>query len=189
MILRRCSLNKDLIINKIKKIKLFKMIDMFLRIVLTLFGTISLVSILMFLNSKFGISYFKCFIMILIVPSIYSFVVNSMLKRFGNAIKKMEFEVEDILNKVDKSNEISKDNKLELEIRFDKLSADSKLMLLRYVRDSLPRDLNNKIDINSSNNIFMSVLEMDNNFVIDRLDDEKKESTEIYTKSKKKRDL
>lgn len=182
-------MNKDLIIDKTKKIKLFKMIDLFLRINLTLFGTISLVSILMYLNSRFNVSYFNCFIMTLILPSIYSCFINESLIKFDNKIKKMELEVKNMVNEFNKSNKISKEDKLDLEIKFDKLSTDSKLLLLRYVRDSLPRDLNNKIDVNSSNNIFMSVLEMDNNFVIDRLDDEKKESTEIYTKSKKKRDL
>jgi hypothetical protein len=93
----------------------------------------------------------------------------------------MEFEVENILK--EKIEELSKNEKL--EIRFDKLSTDSKLMVLRYARDSLSMDLNNRSDVNGLNNEFMSVIELDesNHFGIDEFIVDNSES---YSKCKKK---
>ena len=174
-------MDNDLINNKIKKIKFYKNIDMFFRIILTLFGSISLVSVLMFLNSRFGVSYFKCFVVTLIVPSIYSCLVNESLVKFNNKIRVMEFEVENILK--EKIEELSKNEKL--EIRFDKLSTDSKLMVLRYARDSLSMDLNNRSDVNGLNNEFMSVIELDERNHFDK-DEFIIENSERYTRCKKK---
>ena len=175
------NVNDDLIIKKIKRIKLYKNIDMFLRIILTLFGSISFVSILMFLNSRFGVSYFKCFVITLFVSSIYSFLVNESLVKYNKKIRQMECEVENILK--EENNELSKNDKL--EIRFDKLSTDSKLMVLRYARDSLSMDLNDRSDVNGLNNEFMSVIELDENNHFD-IDEFTVDNSESYTRSKKK---
>lgn len=174
-------MDNDLINNKIKKIKFYKNIDMFFRIILTLFGSISLISVLMFLNSRFGVSYFKCFVVTLIVPSIYSYLVNESLVKFNNKIRMMEFEVENILK--EKNDKLSKNEKL--EIRFDKLSTKSKLMVLRYARDGLSMDLNNRSNINGLNNEFMSVIELDERNHFDK-DEFIIENSENYTRSKKK---
>ena len=65
-------MDNKLIKIKERKIKLFKMLDILLRCILTLVGSVSLVSILMLLNNIFGVSYISCLIISLIVPSIYS---------------------------------------------------------------------------------------------------------------------
>lgn len=137
-------MNKDSGLNIIKikerKIKFLKVIDLFLRIVFTLIGTFSLVSILMFLNSRFGVSYFSCLVVTLIAPSIYSFFVNLLLDGMGNKIKRMEFEIKRLEDQYKEDNRLRKDSIIKnIEIRFEGLSNDRKKELLNYIKDRIPQ--------------------------------------------------
>lgn len=124
---------------KKKKLKYYKIFDLFLRSVLTLFGSVSLVSILMFLNSRFGVSYFSCLIITFIAPSVYSAIVNSSLEDMDNKIKKMELEICELEDECKKENGLTKDSIIKnIEIRFEGLSNDRKRELLSYIKDRIP---------------------------------------------------
>ena len=183
-----------LITVKERKIKFLKLTDLLLRIVLTLIGTISLVGVLMFLNSMLGIGYFSCLVITLIVPPIYSFVVNTSLIRFDNKISNMELEVERMIDECNKEDDKLEDDVIikDIEIRFDGLSNERKMELLMYIKDKLRFDLSSQHLSKVVNQDSLSLMDLyiikDNNDVCDNtvLD---KEDNEIYTKSKKKRDL
>jgi len=182
-----------LITVKERKIKFLKLTDLLLRIFLTLIGTISLVGVLMFLNSMLGISYFNCLVITFIVPSIYSCIVNSSLIRLDNKISNMELEMERMIDECNKEDDKLEDDVIikDIEIRFDGLSNERKMELLMYVKERLSFDLCSKYISKIQNEDSLSLMDlcmiMDddvcNNTDLD------KEDNEIYTKSKKKRDL
>ena len=74
------NVENNLLLFKKRKFKLFKVFDLFIRTTLTMVGTLPLVSILMFLNNYFGVSYFSCFLMALVMPNLYSNIINVSLK-------------------------------------------------------------------------------------------------------------
>ena len=134
----------DLKKRKEKKIKLHKIIDLFIRSVLTLSGAIFLVALLMFLNSRFGVSYLKCFVITLIFPSFYSIIVNDCLKGLDKKIRVMEYELFEIDNEYKKIinlldvNEVTKDSLISnMEFRFDGLSNERKIELLNYIKNAI----------------------------------------------------
>ena len=186
-------MDNKLIKIKERKIKLFKMLDIFLRCVLTLVGSVSLVSMLMFLNNMFGVSYISCLIISLIVPSIYSYAVNTSLKKIDDKIRNMEFDLVKLIDECDNDNELIKDFVVkDVEIRFDGFSNNKKMELLMYIKDQLCFDLSSGYINKIQNEDLLSLMDLhlikDNDsvcgdFVIDN------ENSKNYTKSKKKREL
>ena len=131
----------------------------------------------MFLNSKFGVSYFSCLLITCVVPSLYSLLVNYSLKGFDNKVKKMEYELselERIYNQEIGKLDVKEDNRSiieKIELRFDGLSNERKLELLSYIRNIIP---------DGSYSQYMSDLD---NLEFINLDDTVKE---IYSRKKEK---
>lgn len=164
--------------NKKRNIKMYKIFDLFIRSFLTIVGAVSLLSLLMFLNSRLGVSYFSCFVMTCIIPSVYSLLVNSSLKGLDKKIKNMKYELSDMENKYKKNNENIKniekiDDRLieKIEFRFGGLSNEKKLELLNYIKNTIP-----------NNNYSQYMIDIDNLESIN-LDDIVKE---VYTRKRKK---
>ena len=179
---------------KERKINFLKSIDLLLRVVLTLVGAVSLVDMLMFLNNMFGVSYFVCLIISLIVPSVYSYIVNASLQGFDNKIRNMELDLIKIKDEYDNDNKMTKDVVIkDIEIRFDGLSNERKMELLMYVKEKLSSNLYSgylrKIENEDSLSLMDLYMEKDNDslFWDDSITD--KEKRENYTKSKKKREF
>lgn len=137
----------DLIDNKSKKIKGYKMLDLFIRIILTFGGSMSLLLVLMFLNSRLGVSLFDCFLITCIAPSIYSVFVNCSLEDFDKKIKNMQLELNELMceyktiEELDKKQECVKNSVIEkIELRFDGLSNERKIKLLKYIQNTFPEN-------------------------------------------------
>lgn len=135
------NFDNELLFLKKKKLELFRMFDLFLRIVLTLVGTVSFVSILMILNIKFGISYFSCLVLILTVPYVYSTIINISLERLDNKIEEIKKDITDLEIEFDKCYQQDRENIIKnIEIRFDGLSNDKKKKLLNYIKINMVDD-------------------------------------------------
>ena len=118
--------DKNLIEQELKKLKI---LNIFLSCVFSLVGIISIMDLTMYVNSVFGINYFICLLMVYGMTNGYSYLVNGLLDKI---------EVKGI-NKIIENNKIliEKTKEDELEDRFNNLSRDSKLKLLRYINDSV----------------------------------------------------
>lgn len=156
----------ELINLKIKKYKLFKKLNIFLATLFSLIGTVSIVSLLMFLNMYCSVGYFACIILSVLLPQLYSFVIKEMV------LIKVDAKMNNIyLDIVRMINDVETKNKLELDInnddikqRFDSLSSSKQLELLRYVKNDLKyvdRSELDKLCLSSK-----SVIEASNNMVV-----------------------
>ena len=170
------NFDNELLFLKKKKLELFRMFDLFLRIVLTLVGTVSFVSILMFLNVKFGISYFSCLVLILTVPFVYSTIINILLERLDNKIEGIKKDITDLEIEFDKCCQQDRENIIKnIEIRFDGLSNDKKKKLLNYIKINM---------VNDSFCEYISKLEDDDVLVLlDDMDETVKEES-IYSRKR-----
>ena len=112
-----------------EKLKKLKILNIFLSCVFSLVGIISIMDLTMYVNSVLGINYFICLLMVYGMTNGYSYLVNGLLDKI---------EVKGI-NKIIENNKIliEKTKEDELEDRFNNLSRDSKLKLLRYINDSV----------------------------------------------------
>ena len=127
--------------NKNKEIKLYKVYDIFIRSILTLIGTITSISILMFLNNVFNVSMLSCIIMSIIIPQLYSIIINNSLKGLDNKIKNKEYELSALEDKKSLEQLITKQNTNEIkqiEFRFEGLSNERKIELLNYIKELIP---------------------------------------------------
>ena len=98
---------------------------------LTLTGTLSIVSLLMYLHNFFNVSIFVCLILDILLPSIYSWFAKCLINPIENKNKELkkdiikleeEFEIEKMINDV--------------RVRFNSLSRDKQIQLLQYMRDN-----------------------------------------------------
>lgn len=123
----------DVLNKKQRKYKILKISSLFLAIFFTLFGSVSIVSFLYFLNEMFKLTVFECFVYDLLLGSVYSFIANEILKKvFDDRIKKEVIEINRIENEI-KQNE--NDKTIEnIEYRFNNLSKNNQLKLLNSMK-------------------------------------------------------
>lgn len=123
---------------KIRVINLLKILNLLLAMMFTLGGTVSIVSLLMYLNEVYEFSFFGCFVMTIILPNILSPIFNSLLKPLDMEIKKMNKEIE-LVQKESLESNLSNDNVISESIKnkFDSLSRDNRIKLLNFIRDNL----------------------------------------------------
>lgn len=153
------------------------MFDLFIRYVLTIVGTVSLVSIFKFLNITFGVSYFYFFLLALIVPSIYSVVINIFLEGLDNKIEAIKKDVDALESELDKSYQQDKDIIIKnIEIRFGELSNDRKVKLLNYIKTNM---------VNDASCDYISKLENEKVLVLLADMDESIEEGSVYSRKRK----
>lgn len=129
----------ELIESKIRKYKLLKTFNIFLASIFSLIGTISIVGLLMILNTLFGVGYFTCFVLTFVLSQIYSVVINEFL------FKKIENKMNDILSEINRMKVececniclVSKQINNNIASRYENLSLESKLELLTYIKDGI----------------------------------------------------
>ena len=108
--------------------------NLLLTFFLTLIGSISIISLSMFLYKEKIFSFLGCIFLDLILGSVYSFFSNIVLEKNADKKKKLLCEISEIeynLNKI-----LNSKNK-SINLRYDNLSRDSKLKLLSYIKDNL----------------------------------------------------
>lgn len=170
------NVENNLLLFKKRKFKLFKVFDLFIRTTLTMVGTLSLVSILMFLNNYFGVSYFSCFLMALVMPNLYSNIINVSLKELDNKIKEIQNDIYNLAMEIDKCDELSKDDIIKnIEIRFEGLSSSRKKELLNYIKSKMVQ-----------NNDYRYISKLENDEVLVLLDSSDKTSDEMFKYSRKR---
>ena len=112
-----------------------KIFDIFLAVILSFVGVISITSFMMFLNSSLGVSFFTCFILTIGLSQVYSAIANLFIKYLGNKV-----------NKIDNIGYVKDNNFKSLESenirdRFEKLSRVSKVELLNYIKEKALNDI------------------------------------------------
>ena len=132
--------------SKFNKAKLLYMFSLLLCIGLTFFGTISIVSLLIYLKEELGFGYLACFSISLILPQFYSIISNLLLKKVENKIDDVLLEA-DILEEKKKEELISRYGIDNIRERFEKLSRDNQLKLLYNIKDYMVID-NYNLNIN-----------------------------------------
>lgn len=126
---------------KNKQVRRRKLFSFFLAIVLSLLGVISITSLLMRLNMVFGIKYFNCLVLTFIISSIYSYGVNSLIKKIDKKTKDIMLEINllETEYKHERGIEFSDIQIIKkIELRFDGLSRENKIKLLNYIKDKIP---------------------------------------------------
>ena len=129
----------ELINLKLKKYNLLKKLNIFLATLFSLIGTVSIVSLLMFLNMFCGVGYIACIILSFVLSQLYSFAINEgILKKIDVKMNAISLDIVEMINNLKTKNElkldICNDN---IKQRFDSLSSFRQLELLRYVRNDL----------------------------------------------------
>ena len=165
--------------SKFNKAKILYLVSFLLGIGLTLFGTISIVSLLMYLKEELEFNYLACFSISLILPHFYSIISNLLLNKVENKIDDVLLEA-DILEEKKKEKLISRYGIDNIKERFEKLSRDNQLRLLYSVKDYIPID-NYDLNINNIDcYIIMSLMQNDGECLDSEL-------IECYGKNVKKR--
>lgn len=134
----------ELIEIKIKKCKKLQILNILLGIGFTLAGTLSIMSLLMYFNSAFGLNIFYCFLLAILFPQTYSILVNALL------LDKIDDQVNVLLKeiaKLEKEYELAMEPVTEIkniELRLEGLSVKNRKKILNYIRDNVSSEV--KID-------------------------------------------
>lgn len=156
----------ELINLKLKKYKLFKKLNIFLATLFSLIGTVSIVSLLMFLNMFCSVGYIACIVLSVVLSQLYSFVINEgVLKKIDAKMNNISLDIVEMINNLGTKNElkldICNDN---IKQRFDGLSLSRQLELLRYVRNDL--QYIDRTELDKSCLFSSNVFEKSNNMVV-----------------------
>lgn len=108
---------------KREQVKWLKVLNIFLASIFSLVGLISVMSLMMYLNNTFNVSYLICLFLTFGATKVYSHFVNLLLDRIDEKRNNVLFEIEDL------------EKEMELEKKYERLSRDSKLKLLYFARD------------------------------------------------------
>ena len=119
---------------KKEQVKWLKVLNIFLASIFSLVGLISVMSLMMYLNNTFNVSYLICLFLTFGATKAYSYFVNLLLDRVDAKRNNILFEIEDL------------EKEMELEKKYERLSRDSKLKLLYFARDYVSNVENNRDD-------------------------------------------
>ena len=119
---------------KREQVKWLKVLNIFLASIFSLVGLISVMSLMMYLNNTFNVSYLICLFLTFGATKAYSYFVNLLLDRVDEKRNNILFEIEDL------------EKEMELEKKYERLSRDSKLKLLYFARDYVSNVENNRND-------------------------------------------
>ena len=121
--------------NDIRKYRIYKFLSVSISFLLTLSGSVLIIFLIKLLNVCLGVNIIYCLILSILLPQIYSIVINVfLLDKIDIMLDEKLFEKEEVINEIDnvKDNTVSLINE-----RFDCLSRENKLNILRMIRNDL----------------------------------------------------
>lgn len=118
--------------DKIRKYNILKMCGFLLSIGLTMLGTISIMSLAMFIYERLKISLLKLIVFNGILACFYSIGSKKILNLVDNKEKKLLMEIEDFNKKEEKKRIIISS----LQERFNQLSRENQIKILNYIKDN-----------------------------------------------------
>lgn len=119
---------------KKEQVKWLKVLNIFLASIFSLAGLISVMSLMIYLNNTFNVSYLICLFLTFGATKVYSYFVNLLLDRIDEKRNNVLFEIEEL------------EKEMELEKKYERLSRNSKLKLLYFARDYVSNVEKNRDD-------------------------------------------
>lgn len=126
----------EVINDKKMKVKLFFFLNLVLCMVLTIFGTVSIVSFTKFLYEFLNFNIFICLLAMVSMTMFYSFAASKLTKFIDKKIDNIKLEVEDLTLEYKRC--LDKDRTIkDIKMRFETLPREQKLKLLNFIKTSL----------------------------------------------------
>lgn len=138
----------DILYLKYRELKKYKIINILLASILSLIGVVSITEIIVFLNRYAQVNILLSVLSLFSLTSIYSCICNIILEKQDNKIKNINTEIKELENNIIKELKNNKDKNISsLELRFDGLSKENKIKLLRYIQENTKdKDMISKLD-------------------------------------------
>lgn len=143
----------DILYSKYKELKKYKRINILSAIILSLIGVVSITEIIIILNRYAQVNILLSVLSLFSLTSIYSCIGNIMLEKQDKSIEDINIEIKELENnlirEINKDNYINKSiNISNLELRFDGLSTENKIKLLKFIKSKTKdQSMYNKLNV------------------------------------------
>lgn len=137
------SMRNGKILNKIKSMKfttdILSILSLILSVVFTLVGTVIITLLVKYLYEVVNFNFLACLLMVFILPSIYSTIINSILKHIDDKIYNILSKVDDLEEEKIEDYSLSNEQYLvNIKSRFEGLTIDNQLKVLKFIKDNIP---------------------------------------------------